>query len=157
MSWETSALITPQSKPCPAYRITILVFLGIYTCTRCTIGSHRLISVLSEMKYVFFLIVVYTFDNLRPDQRALRDNSFQRDHMVQVEGAEGSRIAGVLAKTADVCTVVHLITALAFSISSWIQSTCGIIGRFSRWSIRYCNNNVFERLIKSLGIVEGCL
>ena len=95
------------------YRISLLIFLRVYARTSSTVGSHSLIPIFSEVKYVPLLIVVHTLDDLRSDQRTFCDNSFERYHVVKGIRAESSRIAGELSEASDVGTVVHLIHQLA--------------------------------------------
>jgi hypothetical protein len=54
------------------------------------------------------LAVVYTLSNFGPDKRALCDNPLEGYHVVEMDRAEGSRIAGKLAKTPDKGAVVDL-------------------------------------------------
>ena len=61
------------------------------------------------MKRIFLLVVVNTLDDLRSDEGAFGDNALEGHHMVEVGGGECSRIAGVFAKRADICAVVHLL------------------------------------------------
>lgn len=49
------------------YGIAILILLGVYARAGSAIGSHCLIPVLSEVKNVLLLIIVYTLDHLRAD------------------------------------------------------------------------------------------
>lgn len=91
-----------------ADRIAIVILLGVYTRACGAICSHRLISILSEVKDILLLVVVYTLDHLWTDQRAFRNDSFEGYHVVEMSGAESSRLAGEFPEASNVGAVVHL-------------------------------------------------
>lgn len=62
------------------------------------------------MKYVFFLVVVYTLDDFRSYKGTLCNNSFERYHTVEVDGTQRPGVAGTFAKAANKGTVIHLRT-----------------------------------------------
>lgn len=59
------------------------------------------------MELLFVLVVVHTLDHLRPHERCLCDDAFQRHHVVELIGAECARVARVLAEAANVGTVIY--------------------------------------------------
>jgi hypothetical protein len=67
------------------------------------------------MKLLLVLVVMHTLDHFRPDKRCLCNDAFKRHHVVQLVGAEGSRVARELAKAANVCAIVyHILASLGF-------------------------------------------
>lgn len=60
------------------------------------------------MKDVFRLIIVHTLDHFWAHQRAFGDDSFKRNHVVQVGRTKRSGIARIFAKASDESTVVVL-------------------------------------------------
>jgi hypothetical protein len=60
------------------------------------------------MECALGLVPMNASDYLWPYQGAFCDNAFKRNHVVEVDGAQCSWIACVLAKAANVGTVVHL-------------------------------------------------
>jgi hypothetical protein len=51
---------------------------------------------------------MHTLNNLRSDQGALRNDTLEGDHSVQVGGTERPRVAGIFSKCADKAAVVVL-------------------------------------------------
>lgn len=83
------------------------------------------------------LVVVYTFHNLWPHQRALCDDTFQRHHVVEMARAEGSWVATPFAEAANVGAVVLSIGMTFIRGSAW-----------------ECVDDFFKRLIECHGVIE---
>jgi hypothetical protein len=96
--------------PSNTYRIALLIFCGVYACARSTCG-HGLVPVLAEVELLLVFVVVHTLDHLRPDERGLRDDTLQRYHVVELVGAECTRVARIFAEAANVGAVVYDIGA----------------------------------------------
>ena len=95
---ETCSIIT--------HGISFLIFSWVDTrggCTHC----HGCILVFSADKLVPNLTVMHALDDLWPDKRALGNDALERDHVVQMLGAQRSWITRKLAKGANERTVVH--------------------------------------------------
>lgn len=58
-----------------AYRIAIVVLLGVNAGACSAIRSHRLIPILSKVEDIFLFIIVHTLDHLWPDQGAFSNDS----------------------------------------------------------------------------------
>ncbi len=60
-----------------ANRVAIIIFLGVYARACSAVCSHRLVSILPEVKNILLLVVVHTLDHLWPDQGAFCNDSFE--------------------------------------------------------------------------------
>ena len=95
-----------------AYRITIVIFLRVYTRAGRTIGRHCLIPVLPEMEYILLFIIVYAFHHLWANERAFCHYSFQGYHVIEAVGAKGPRVAGEFSEATNVRAIIHLVGLL---------------------------------------------
>lgn len=89
-----------------AYRVALFVLCGVYAGARRTC-CHGLVSVFAEVELLLVFVVVYTLDHLWPHQRRLCDDALQRDHVVELVGAECAWVARVFAEAANVGAVVY--------------------------------------------------
>jgi hypothetical protein len=90
------------------------------------------------VELVLCLVIVYTLDNLGPDQRASRDDTLNGYHVVEVVGRQSPGIAGMEAKAASPGTVIHdLIVSLV-----WPRLGDSL-------------DDLFEGMVECEGVVEG--
>jgi hypothetical protein len=81
----------------------------INACSRGCIRSHGLVTIFAEEKLVFFFAIMHTLHDLGAHQRAFADDALHGNHVVKMDGAQGSRVACVFAKAANKSAVVCLI------------------------------------------------
>jgi len=84
------------------------------------------------MKSGFALVVVYTLDNLRPYERAFRDNALKRNHVIKMGGCQCSRIAGKFSEATNIRAVIYC-----------------FLGYFVGRSVAECVDNVLESSVES--------
>lgn len=124
----------PSSRD-QTYWIPIVIFLGVYTGAGSSVRGHGLITIFPEVEYILLLVVMHTLDNLRTNQGALGNNTFQGNHVVEMCRAERSRVAREFTEAARVGTVVHLnlstaIEATEVSVILTTSSPASLEGRF---------------------------
>lgn len=89
------------------------------------------------MKLALVLVVVDALDHLGSDQRRLGHDALKRHHVVQLVGAQRSRVYRVLAEAANVGTIVY-----------------NIVGRLRPRAIGERLDNVFEGAVECFCKVE---
>ena len=61
------------------------------------------------MEYVLLFIIMYALYHLWANEGALCYDSFQRYHVIEAVGAEGSRVAGEFSEATNVRAIIHLV------------------------------------------------
>lgn len=92
------------------------------------------------MKPLLGLVVMHTLDHFWADKRGLGNNPFERNHVVELIGAEGTRVARELAEATNVGTIVH-----------------DVLGGLRLGSVCKCADNIFEGAVKGFCEFEGLI
>lgn len=135
------------------YRVLLFVFLGIDAHARGTTSRHCRIDVLPCKKLLTALAPMHTLNNLGSNQRALRDDTLEGDHSVQVGGTERPRVAGIFSECANKAAMVVLDTVR--SQTSIVKVPCfpyHIVSRFPRWPIRQSLDDLFKGLFEGIRV-----